>query len=158
MQRPRCFQVTCSVKCSHCSWRWFLLSNIALLAWAVASVALIYSHLLGEELIIQVKHSFGAAIFINTSYIKFHYLWVQWKWSVFRDASAASPTWEGKRNHSAPRLLLLLSTLLLAGSPCRGQVISQEVSKGYDIRNQLDNYLNNSQTEMLEFKLTFSLY
>lgn len=54
-----------SVKCSHCSCRWHLLSDIALLAWAVASIALIYSHPLGLEMIIWVKYSFGAAIFIN---------------------------------------------------------------------------------------------
>lgn len=57
--------------------------------------------------------------------------------------------------YSAPHLLLPLS-LLLACSSCRGEVISQELSKGYDFGNLPDNHSNNGQTEMLGFKLIFS--
>lgn len=57
--------------------------------------------------------------------------------------------------YSAPHLLLPLS-LLLACSSCRGEVISQELSKGCDFGNPPDNHLNNGQTEMLGFKLIFS--
>lgn len=74
-----------SVKCSHRSWGRHRLSDIALLAWAVASVILIYS----RTLIIGVKHSFGAV----SQHIlhKILYVWMPWKWTIFRYASAAGP-------------------------------------------------------------------
>lgn len=54
-----------SLKCCPCSCGWHLLSDIALLAWAVASITLIYPLPWGLDMIIGVKYSFGAALFIN---------------------------------------------------------------------------------------------
>lgn len=142
------------VTCSHCSWRWYLLSDIALFAWAVASVTLIYSQPLGEELIIRVQYSFGAAVFINTGYTKLCM-------SEFggRGLFLGMPPQQGEGTEfTLPHTCCcLFLTSLLAFSSCRGQFISQELSKAYDFGNLPDIYLNNSQTEMLGFKLIFSV-
>lgn len=100
----------------------------------------------------QVKYSFGATVFINTDYTKFYIsgcsrnelvLWLPLQQEVLQEKgqNLLCPT-------LAAAFLIILSFW---------HVFPAELSKGYDFGNPPENYLNNSQTGMLEFKLIFSL-
>lgn len=102
------------------------MSDIALLAWAVASITLIYPLPLGLEMITGVKYSFGAAIFIKRLHkilLPLSAVEVSCSWRCLSTKFFTSVD----KIQSAPHLLLPLS-LVLACPSCRA--LSPVLSKG----------------------------
>lgn len=96
-----------SVKYFPCSCQWHLLSDTVLLAWAVASITLIYPLPLGPEMIIGVKYSLGAAIFID----RLHKVLFPLS-AVEMSCSSSKSFTRRDKIQSAPPLLLPLSLVL----------------------------------------------
>lgn len=138
-----------SLKCCPCSCGCHLLSDIALLAWAVASITLIYPLPWGLDMIIGVKYSFGAALFINRLHtILFPLSAVEV--SCLQGCLSTKSLTRRDKIQFAPAVFFGFGTSLLQSS---GYVISAEQRL---LVGTPDSYLKTSSTKMLVFKLIFS--